>query len=754
MILKSLHIVSFGGLRDRDIELSNGVNVIEGVNESGKSSMAMFIKFIFYGLSSKTTKNLPSERQRYINTTTGQAAGYIMVEAEDGTLYRLERALITSDGSSPRERIRIINQATGDVITGQEPGEYFFGVPVDVFVNTCFLSQASVAKPELSAVGQAKSGSAVENLLTSADENVDIKRALAKLDNTRRELLHKNKNGGEISELKAKRASLSAEIRPASEKTAEILSVSTSLDDIKKRISELEEASERYDGIFSALDKIVIGRRISSAEHTKAQIEKLEKSLSDLNNSPLGEGFEESLLESERDIRAYDEECALYDEKITDFDGATDDLPDPDSIIEEIQHINSSSKTQFSVAIALLVSGLIGMCASFMLYLFNTDTYIFPLMMTLILVTIGVIFMIKHTKTQKTLDSMLDEWDAESADDIEDAVQEKMSILDHSRTMALEREQMIASLETAKLRFDAAEQRIAELAESAHLTKTGDIYRTIKQLHAISDGIADKRQSMKSQIIHYRGRLEALEEQLDGIDIKQAELEAYSAAEKPYGKIALSLDSEGVKKAIKERDFTENALKSALKRKSVLEEKLMELGKLNRTPAELSTMVSALDERIDELTLRHDALELAGKALEKAGESMRSNVIPRISSKASAMLSEVFTNPNSNGASHDRLIIDGNWNASLASGNDILNSEHLSRGTADIVYIALRISLANEVFRNESPTIILDESFAHIDGTRIQNIFRQLDNGQYLIFTCRRDEADAAKALGCTVTKL
>ena len=177
MILKSLHIISFGGLTNRDFDLSPGVNVFEGENESGKSSAAMFIKFIFYGLSSKSSKSTGmSEKKRYINTSTGQAAGYIMAETDAGKLYRLERAIITSDTSAPRERVRIIDQSTGEIITGQNPGEYFFGVSADVFVNTCFLSQAGDAKPEAGSFGQSAKGGVIGNMLTSADENTDIAR--------------------------------------------------------------------------------------------------------------------------------------------------------------------------------------------------------------------------------------------------------------------------------------------------------------------------------------------------------------------------------------------------------------------------------------------------------------------------------------------------------------------------------------------------------------------------------------------------
>ena len=51
MIIKRIHIAAFGPLRDFDCELYSELNLIKGENESGKTSLAMFIKFIFYGLS-------------------------------------------------------------------------------------------------------------------------------------------------------------------------------------------------------------------------------------------------------------------------------------------------------------------------------------------------------------------------------------------------------------------------------------------------------------------------------------------------------------------------------------------------------------------------------------------------------------------------------------------------------------------------------------------------------------------------------
>lgn len=160
MTVKSLHIISFGGLKNRDIELSAGVNVLGGDNESGKTSAAMFIKFIFYGLSSKSTKSGgASERLRFVNRETMQASGFIIAQTDSGTPYRLERTLILSDNSPARERVRIINLTTGETVSGQNPGDYFFGVPEEIFVSTCFVSQSAAIKPDIAKLDSAISSS-------------------------------------------------------------------------------------------------------------------------------------------------------------------------------------------------------------------------------------------------------------------------------------------------------------------------------------------------------------------------------------------------------------------------------------------------------------------------------------------------------------------------------------------------------------------------------------------------------------------
>lgn len=47
MIIESIYIKNFGKLADMKINLSDGVNILRGENESGKSTLCAFIRFVF-----------------------------------------------------------------------------------------------------------------------------------------------------------------------------------------------------------------------------------------------------------------------------------------------------------------------------------------------------------------------------------------------------------------------------------------------------------------------------------------------------------------------------------------------------------------------------------------------------------------------------------------------------------------------------------------------------------------------------------
>ncbi|MDD2447234.1 MAG: AAA family ATPase, partial [Tissierellia bacterium] len=49
MIIKELNLIGFGKFKNKVIKLDNGINLIYGKNEDGKSTLHSFIDGMFYG---------------------------------------------------------------------------------------------------------------------------------------------------------------------------------------------------------------------------------------------------------------------------------------------------------------------------------------------------------------------------------------------------------------------------------------------------------------------------------------------------------------------------------------------------------------------------------------------------------------------------------------------------------------------------------------------------------------------------------
>ena len=92
MIIKRLTIKNFGKIHDRTLELSPGINVLYGENESGKTTIHTFIKSMFYGITRQRGKAARND----VYTTyepwenPGEYGGILWFEC-GGKNYRLTR---------------------------------------------------------------------------------------------------------------------------------------------------------------------------------------------------------------------------------------------------------------------------------------------------------------------------------------------------------------------------------------------------------------------------------------------------------------------------------------------------------------------------------------------------------------------------------------------------------------------------------------------------------------------------------------
>lgn len=137
-----------------------------------------------------------------------------------------------------------------------------------------------------------------------------------------------------------------------------------------------------------------------------------------------------------------------------------------------------------------MISGVLGLAAFFILYFFNTDIYSIPLIITIALVTLGIVFIAKYISVKNQLAALLDKWDAESIDELETAVTDKLNKFYNQKDFKEEKKDRSENADTAKLKFDAAQSYVLSLADSLMLEHGDSI--TIQLTRKISLGRREK----------------------------------------------------------------------------------------------------------------------------------------------------------------------------------------------------------------------------------------------------------------------
>lgn len=113
MILKSIHIKNFGKLKDKEIELQPGLNLIYGPNESGKTTLQHFIKGVFFDFLKPYVKRrtFTGEMEAFEPWQGHVYSGYIHIN-HNGQELRISR-----DFGKKQNRLSLIDLNTGEDMT-------------------------------------------------------------------------------------------------------------------------------------------------------------------------------------------------------------------------------------------------------------------------------------------------------------------------------------------------------------------------------------------------------------------------------------------------------------------------------------------------------------------------------------------------------------------------------------------------------------------------------------------------------------
>ena len=152
----------------------------------------------------------------------------------------------------------------------------------------------------------------------------------------------------------------------------------------------------------------------------------------------------------------------------------------------------------------------------------------------------------------------------------------------------------------------------------------------------------------------------------------------------------------------------------------------------------------------------YDALGAALAALERAHSGLQARFSPALNRRAGELLAELT------GGKYDKVALTQQFEA-LAEEHDGLQPRRaltLSQGTADQLYLAVRLAVCELVLPAEEPCpLVLDDALANFDDGRcalaLEALARLGEERQILLFTCHSREARLAEGReGAAVLRL
>lgn len=164
------------------------------------------------------------------------------------------------------------------------------------------------------------------------------------------------------------------------------------------------------------------------------------------------------------------------------------------------------------------------------------------------------------------------------------------------------------------------------------------------------------------------------------------------------------------------------------------------IGALRADPLELEVRSGELEAKLEQRTVEYDAICLALDVLEHANTALRERFSPTLNKEAADIFSDLT------GGKYSALTLSRDFSA-LAGGDDAHSALYLSAGTADQLYLSVRLALCR-LTAPDAP-ILLDDALCAFDDRRMELALETLkemgETRQILLFSCHSREAQWAE---------
>ncbi len=696
---------TFGKLEHQTITLQPGLNIIEAPNEWGKSTWCAFLVNMLYGIDTRarSTGAALADKERYAPWSGSPMAGRIDLNW-DGRDITIERS---TKGRVIFGNFRAYETETGlDVpeLNGLNCGQMLLGVERSVFTRAGFLKLSDLPVTQDDSLRRR-----LNNLVTTGDESGAGDQLGERLKDLKNKCRHNRT--GLLPQAESERDQLKNQL-------SNLHNLQNQQQQIKDQQIRLEQIIAELENHTAALRYAANLENIRQVESAQQQVEdakaRLEAMMAVCRELPPREDAQRRLSETAELKNQQDflqEQLLLIDKprepeappcfrNLTPED-ATRQAAEDSRKHQELEYARRRSGLFYGIGVAIAA---VMVAVGWLLEL------LIPLSIAAgaALVVWIIAGLCRAKGIQRQLLAFYDrypgippaQWNAEAAKYAE-------SRRNYEEKLVLYREK----LENHHTRQDHVNAQLQALTGGEALENA---QHTWAKTVASWDALADARRDL---------------EQKDGhANVVKAMIRTVEPPKRPdslsYG----------------EADTAQYLTDARLKQRQLHTQLGQCLGQMETLGSEdrIRGRLDTLNRRIERLEDTYYALEMAQDALRDATNSLQRRFAPRISKRAQELFGKLT------GDRYQRLTLGEDLSLSVSAKDEdtLRGTQWRSDGTADQLYLALRLAVAEEL--TPAAPLILDDALVRFDDVRLKAAMEILkeasETKQVILFTCQNRE--------------
>jgi uncharacterized protein YhaN len=736
LIIKKVAIGNFGKFKDYTMNIKDGMNIIYGCNETGKTTLQTFIKVMLYGMNSQKKAIRENDRKRFIPWNSDYANGELLITDDNGVDYLIKRKF----GTSKREdTLQVINMSTGEEMAEgkwQCPGQALLDIGEEAFEKTLYIKQLG------STVMRDKEDEIMKrliNLKQTGDEDVSYYKATKKLSDAKWKLTNNRRKGKidllheEIINLKEERIKLQILHDKNTEDQIELNSVIKKRDGLQKEINELEE-KRTYIRKYRLFKEYQQQKEYKKELHKLSeQIKVIEGTLSYGDNSIDKDFIEEATdLRSKRDgllLRKTELEKRCKELTKEYNENLSSDNTNYDNDLIELNNKNETIKKKNRNLKTIFIGGIIAETALLLLGFLLKDLFLWSVSIFGVFLIIYILIKLKGLKSElSTIGVEISKLQKEAQDGEQKSQTLKAVILIEKEKNENESQQVIRELVEIEDKIIGILKVIGK--QDLELSRFDEHIKLLKNKVDEKQDITNKYNALQSayEVLLKGKTLISAEKELEGFKPNDFEYE---------DKI------EDIEKEIK--DKTEVYIKVENRIKDI------EINIKNRfyqkqSPADVEREIEQKKEELSYFGEVLNSINISELVLEEAFLELQKSFGTKLNAETGEILSVVTLNK------YSEIKISEDYGIKVSPLEDVpvVDIDYFSNGTWDQVYFSLRMGIINLIFNDRQIPLLLDDAFLQYDDERLETTLKYLyeysKKNQVIMFSCQKRETELYSA--------